>query len=57
MTKQNNSSDVTKTIKTGFTSEIDRFFHEFDLNRTVFPASRLEEIKKAQIIADKRDKS
>lgn len=48
---------ITKTIKTNFRSEIDQFFHDFDKNRSVFPMSRLEEIKKYTIIADKRDKS
>ena len=61
MTEKNKSEDksdnkITKTIKTGFVSEIDRFFHDFDKDR-LFPAARLEEIRNAKIIADKRDGS
>lgn len=48
---------ITKTIKTNFRSEIDQCFHDFDQNRSVFPNSRLLEIEKHKIIADKRDKS
>lgn len=57
MTKKIQSNNLTKTIKTNFTSEIDQLFHDFDRQRTIFPESRLEEIKKHQIIATKRDES
>lgn len=45
-----------KSKKTGFRSEIDIFFHEFDKNRTQLPASRKAEIAKHQKIFYKRDK-
>lgn len=44
-----------KRYKTGFQSEIDAFFHDFDKKRKGFPPARLEEIKKHQAIALKRD--
>lgn len=58
MTQKNNSDNkITKTIKTGFVSEIDQFFHNFDKNRASLPASRLEEIRKYKVITYKRDHS
>jgi hypothetical protein len=56
MSKEEKSRESTKTIKKGFRSEIDLFFHDFDKNRAL-PLSRLEEIRRAQIIANKRDES
>lgn len=50
------SKKITKTIKTNFRSEIDQFFHDFDHNRTKLPDSRLAEVEKYKIIADKRDR-
>ncbi len=44
-----------KQIKTGYQSEIDEFFHDFDKNRTQFPKSRHDEIKKHDAIFKKRD--
>ena len=44
-----------KNYKTNFVSEIDRFFHDFDRNRRILPDARLQEVKKAKAIADKRD--
>ena len=44
-----------KMIKTGFQSEIDQFFHNFDKNRQTFPPARIKEVEKHKIIFDKRD--
>lgn len=48
--------NLSKTVKKGFVSELDRLFHELDSNRKTFPAARLEEIRKHWVIASKRDK-
>lgn len=39
----------------GYMSELDRFFHDFDKNRTDFPPSRLKEVAKHQRIFEMRD--
>jgi hypothetical protein len=50
------SKGIDKKIhKSGFVSEIDKFFHDFDLNRTDFPESRKNEVKKYQSIFNRRD--
>ena len=50
------AKDIDKKIyKTGYRSEIDKFFHEFDEKRTTLPPSRIQEVKKHQAIFHKRD--
>lgn len=44
-----------KVYKSGYISEIDKFFHEFDRNRIEFPESRKQEVKKYQAIFNRRD--
>ena len=44
-----------KVYKTGYVSELDKFFHEFDEKRTQYSESRMEEVRKHQAIFHKRD--
>ncbi|MFO1257413.1 MAG: CBU_0585 family protein [Gammaproteobacteria bacterium] len=44
-----------KVYKSGYISEIDKFFHEFDRNRIEFPESRKQEVRKYQAIFNRRD--
>lgn len=44
-----------KTYKSGYQSEIDKFFHEFDEKRKQDPIARVQEINKFKPIFEKRD--
>lgn len=45
-----------KTIKKGYKSEIDSFFHDFDKKRPQTPIAKQAEIDKHKPLFDKRDK-